>query len=117
MLTKTEIWEKVNELQGKTIYTITKFEPNHILSIENTGENSDSIIIENRITQPTKEDIIKAYELLYEKKELERGRDLSWLEHPNRKISSIVFKIISEIAKDEISIINSKPVVLKLKSI
>lgn len=116
MLKENEIWEKVMALQGVTLYTYTELEPNHIIRVEDTGKGNDSILIKNRETTPIKEDIIAAYKLLFALGELERERDLAWLSEPNKKTSSIVFRIVGELAKEEINIINKKRVVLKLKA-
>ena len=113
MLTENKIWEKVRALQGETIYTVTNLAPNHIILVEDTGNSNDSIIIENRKSRPTREDIIRAYDILYQRRELERKRDLDWL--VSKRVSSIVFKIISMIAEDEINIKKNRFVVLRLK--
>jgi len=116
LLNENKIWEKVRSLQGVTLYTYTDLEPNYIISVEDTGSKNDFILIKDRETKPIKEDIIAAYNLLFALGELERQRDLAWLAEPNKKTSSIIFKIVGELAKEEIDIIIKKRVILKLKA-
>ncbi|MGE5846486.1 MAG: hypothetical protein ACM34O_07170 [Ignavibacteria bacterium] len=116
MLNEKEIWEKVKLFQGMTLYTYTELEPNYIISVEDTSSNNDFILIKDRETRPIREDILAAYKLLFALGELERERDLAWLAEPNKKTSSIIFRIVGELAKEEINVINKKRVQLKLKA-
>jgi len=117
MLKGNEIWDKVKTLEDATLYTYTENEPNQIIHVKDTGSNKDSILIKDRETQPIKEDVVAAYKLLFTLGELERQRDLTWLAEPNKKTSSIIFRIVGELAKEEIYTIDKKRFVLKLKTI
>ena len=103
-LSNTEIWQKVIELQGKTLYTFIENERNTIIQVEDTNSSSDRVIILDRNTYPVKEDIIAAYNLLTISGKLKRIPDLAWLAQPGKLVSSIVFRIIGEISKDYIQI-------------
>lgn len=110
MLDDNEIWEKVKSFKGNKLCTYVKNSYNEIIDV-----NDDEILIKGRKTKPTKSDVINAYKLLFKKGELERKRDLAELAQINKQTSSIVFRIVGELAKEEIIILN-KPIILKLKS-
>ena len=112
-----EIWNQVIELEGKTLLTYVEKEPNTILKVEDKNINSDQVIILNRKTYPIKEDIIAAYKLLTIQGKLKRTSDLQWLAKPDKKVSSIVFRIIGEISKDHSDIDCSKkePIIILKK--
>ncbi len=103
--TDKEIWEAVRQLKGQTVKTISKDEPNKIQNVEDTGSDNDAVIIFNRKTKPIKSDIIKAYKKLYGKGKLDRKNDLQNLAHISKQVSSIVFAIIYEIAKQDIELV------------
>lgn len=115
MLNDYEIWEKIKQLKGQTLFTYTELEPNTIVEVEDRGKSQDAVIIKERVTRPIKEDIIAAYQLLYSLGELERNRDLAWLASPEKKTSSIIFRLVGEIAKDEITVIQNRKTILRLK--
>ncbi len=94
-----EIWEKVKSLEGKELTTYVEHERNYILKVEDTNSINDRVIIVDRATFPTREDIIAKYKLLFIQKKLNRKKDLTWLSTPSKKVSSIVFRIIGEITK------------------
>ncbi len=98
-LKDNEIWTKVIELEGKELFTYVEKEKNSIISVDNKHKNTDQVIIAERTTYPIKEDIIAAYKLLTIQGSLKRIPDLKWLSQPNKKVSSIVFRIIGEISK------------------
>ena len=52
MLNENEIWEKVKSYQGKTLYTYSELEPNYIISVKDSGNNNDFILIKDRETKP-----------------------------------------------------------------
>lgn len=112
--TDREIWKAVKSLEGMTLYTYIENSANHIKKVEDNGKNSDRVIIEERNTYPLKGDIIAAYRLLFSNKTLSRNDDLSWLAVPEKKTSSIVFRIIGEITQGESKLYNNKGVYLKL---
>ena len=70
------------------------------------------VIIHDRLTFPTREDIVGACKLLFIQGELNRKRDLQWLSSPNKKVSSIVFRIVGEITKPYSRIVwkNNEPI-------
>lgn len=100
-LTDEEIWNKVKQLEGETLNTYIEHEPNQILKVEDTGTRLDRVIIKDRQTTPIREDIIGAYRLLFQKGNLIRKSDLAYLTRPEKKTSSIVFRIVGEIASDK----------------
>ncbi len=109
--TDKEIWEAVRQLKGQTVKTISKDEPNKIQNVEDTGSDNDAVIIFNRKTKPIKSDIIKAYKKLYGKGKLDRKNDLQNLAHISKQVSSIVFTIIYEIAKEDIELVQEGRVI------
>lgn len=109
--TDKEIWEAVMQLKGKTVRTISHDEPNKIQNVEDTGSDSDAVNILTRKTKPIKSDIIKAYKKLYSKGRLERNKDLQDLAHISKKVSSIVFAIIYEIAKEDIELVQEERII------
>ena len=116
MLSEIEIWNRIKMLIGHTLHTFTELEPNTIIIVEDTNSSQDAVIIKERATRPIKEDIIAAYQFLYKLGELERGRDLAWLAGPEKKTSSIIFRMVGEIAKDEIEVVKQKhKTILRLK--
>ncbi len=100
-LTDEEIWNKVKQLEGETLNTYIEHEENQIIKVEDTGSSLDGVIIKDRQTTPIREDIIAAYRLLFKKGDLKRKSDLAWLAGPEKKTSSIVFRIVGEIAFDK----------------
>jgi len=115
MLDEKEAWKKVKQLKGQTLLTYTELEPNTIIEVEDTNSRQDAVIIQERDTTPIREDIVAAYQLLYTQGELERGKDLAWLAGPEKKTSSIIFKIVGEIARDEIDMVQNRTIILRLK--
>ena len=113
--TNEEIWNAIVQLKGKTLYTLVENEPNHIIDVENTGSNSDQIIIENRNTSPIKEDVVAIYKLLFIKRILNRKTDLAYLELPEKQTSSIIFTIVRELTKNETIIKGERDIKLRLK--
>lgn len=99
-LNDNEIWKRIIELEGKELYTYVEEEKNTIIRVENNQRYSDRIIISERKTYPTKEDVIAAYRFFIIKGKLKRIPDLKWLTEPKKKVSSIVFRIIGEISAD-----------------
>jgi hypothetical protein len=103
----SEIWEEVKKLKGTTLYTYVEKSKNTFVDVEDSGRKIDRVIILERETFPTKEDVIAAYKFLVVKGSLKRT-DLEWLAAPEKQVSSIVFRIIGEISKDQIILDNSK---------
>ena len=114
-LNKKEFWEAIKQLRGKCLYTYVDRNHNTIVYVEDSNKPTDKIIIEERETCPIREDIEAAYELLYKKGSLTRKYDLAWLAGPEKKTSSIVFRIIGEIEKDFIEVDTSPPETISLK--
>jgi len=74
------------------------------------------ILIKDRKTKPRIEDIVYAYNKLYERKELRRKSDLNNLAQKNKQTSSIVFAIVAKLANGEIEIVqNNREKLIKLK--
>jgi len=111
-----EIWSAVKLLEGKTLLTYVDESENRVITVEDTGNNKDKVIIDGRNTFPLREDIIAAYKLLFVKKELSRNYDLDWLAIPSKQTSSIVFKIIGVLTEGESYLIKNKSVLLKLRA-
>ncbi len=109
--TDDEIWEAVIKLKGKTVNTITKNKRNKIEDVQNTGSNNDAVIIARRNTQPLKSEIVEAYQKLYLNKKLDRKTDLVHLANINKQVSSIVFAIIYEIAKEDIELVQEDRII------
>ena len=98
---ENEIWEAVKALQGRTLFTYVDEEPNLIDRVDDTNNGNDVVQIRNRDTKPTRRDIIAAYQLLHAQGNLRRIPDLEWLATPEKKTSSIVFRIVGEISRQE----------------
>lgn len=103
-----EIWQAVKKLKGQTLSTISENRNNFIIDVEDSNNKNDRVIIQDRETYPIKEDIIVAYRLLISNGELKRIPDLDWLSGPEKKTSSIIFKIVSEISNDHSKVISLK---------
>jgi len=103
--TDNEIWEAVKKLKGKTIKTLTRDQPNHIIDVQDNSGLFDEVRIAGRNTSPTRNDIVEAYKTLVYNGELDRKTDLSHLAGVNSQKSSIVFAIIYYIAKEDIELI------------
>ena len=113
--TDEEIWDAVMNLTNKKLLTYADESPNTITDVENTGRPSDRVVIEERNdTDPIKEDIIAAYRFLYQQGEIVRTRDLAWLADKTKQTSSIVFRIIGEIAGDNIQVTIKRPESMKV---
>lgn len=112
-LNKREIWERVMRLTNETLYTYVENEWNTIIQVENTNSRKDRVLIDERESYPIREDIEAAYDLLVIQGKLKRT-DLEWLAQPNKKVSSIVFRIVGEISKDHAHVDSSKrePVII-----
>ena len=114
-LSEKEIWDRVCNLKGKTLHTYIENMPNTIVDVQNSGLPGDAVIIKERNTSPIREDIVAAYQFFEENKKLQRSTDLEWLATPEKKTSSIVFRIVGEIAGDNAILISRKPETLKLE--
>ncbi len=90
------IWEAVRALEGMNLETYVDSETNTVVKV-----TDNEVLIKNRSTKPLREDSIAAYRLLFNKGMLRRTPDLAWLAGPSKKTSSIVFRIVGEIARDE----------------
>jgi hypothetical protein len=103
----------VMQLKGETLHTYIGNESNTIIHVENTNSRKDRVLFHDRETSPIREDIEATYELLIIQGKLKRT-DLEWLAHPSKKVSSIVFRIVGEIAKDHTQVDFSKkePVIM-----
>ena len=88
-------WEFIKSLETRAVLTLTENEINTIKTVEDTGSMSDRVIIEQRVSYPTREDLWFAYQLLTTEKKLNRIPDLDWLKE--KRVSSIVFAILSTI--------------------
>ena len=116
-LSHDEIWERVKKLQGQTLCTYVENEENKILSVEDTGSKNDRVVIESRDTTPVREDILAACDLLFLLRSLNRKKDLEWLAKPEKKTSSIIFRIVGEITNDIAKVdLRSEPKILMKKS-
>lgn len=110
-----EIWNSVKLFENVTLFTYVENSPNHITKVEDTGKNTDRVIIAGRDTYPTRGDIVAAYRLLFTNKEIVRKTDLAWLAVPEKKTSAIVFRIVGELTRDESILAKGKNESLKLK--
>lgn len=115
-LNDKEVWAKVVELKDQTLFTYVEHESNTISLVEDNNKKTDRVIILERDTFPTREDITTAYKLMLIRKELNRKTDLEWLAHPSKKVSSIVFRIIGEISKchTRLDLSKREPVIILL---
>ena len=101
MLSENELWERVRELSGHTVYTIERQQPNRI-----SGVSDEAIAIADRATKPTREDILQVYREVWQKGEI-TGEDLygdqSILGHPYaRKTGRIIVAVLASAVTEEI---------------
>ena len=92
-MTIEAFWEFIKSLETRAVLTLTENEINTIKTVEDTGSMKDRVIIEQRVSYPTREDLWFAYQLLTREKKLNRIPDLDWLKE--KRVSSIVFAILS----------------------
>ena len=92
-MTIETFWEYIKSLENLDVFTVTNNEKNTIKIVEDTGSMKDRVIIEQRVSYPTREDLWFAYQLLTTEKKLNRIPDLDWLKE--KRVSSIVFAILS----------------------
>jgi hypothetical protein len=111
-----DIWRRVVDLTGITLLTYVTGDPNTITEVQDTGSPSDRVVISNRDTFPIREDIIAAYQLLQTQGSLCRSTDLGWLATPQKKTSSIVFRIVGEIAGSDVELTKGSPETLTMRS-
>jgi len=95
-----DIWSRVVGLKGRPLETYVEGNANTIIHVEDTGSPADKVIIEERETYPTREDIVAACQLLQMQGSLSRAPDLDWLATPAKRTSAIVFRIVGEIVGD-----------------
>ena len=114
-LSENEIWEHVKSLIGRTLLTYVEDKENTILEVKDTGSPKDEVVIRERSTYPIREDIVAACQLLERNKSLCRSFDLYWLAGPEKKTSSIVFRIVGEIYGDRAKLIKRRPETLILE--
>ncbi len=114
-LRASEIWKRVVKLTGKTLLTYVTAEANTITEVQDTGSLSDVVLIRERNTFPTRQDVVAAYQLLETQGCLCRATDLAWLASPEKKTSSIVFRIVGEIVGEDAKLTTKGPETLVLK--
>ena len=92
-MTEDKFWEHIKSLVGSDIRTLTDGEINTIHSVEDTGSKIDRVIIDDRDSFPSREDLWTAYQLLILQGKIRRIPDLGWLS--DKKVSSISFAILA----------------------
>jgi hypothetical protein len=110
-----ELWKAVKALKGKVLKTYVGQSRNEIVEVEDTGKADDRVIIKDRKTSPTREDIVGAYTKLIKKGKLTRKDDLDWLASQSKQVSSIVFRIVGEVMRDWIVLERKPKLVLILR--
>ncbi len=71
-LNDNEVWDRVQQLQGKTIFTLVRKKPNFIKEV--TG---NAVVIDGRRSRPTRSQIVYAYRHLWKHGEL-RPKEGNW---------------------------------------
>ena len=94
ILTDDEKWEAVMKLEGKIMKTVSRGEINTIITVENNNLPDDKVIIKERTSSPTRNEIVETCHLLYKKRQLTR-KDLESLKL--KRVSSIVFTIVKQV--------------------
>ena len=69
MLSDDELWSRVKQLEGETIYTIVQKKPNKVLRVTDS-----EVIIEGRTTRPSRRFVVRVYRYLCRNGEV-TGRD------------------------------------------
>ena len=100
-LSENELWQHIRKLEGETVLTLKRRNPNKILSVTN-----DSVEIKDRSTKPSREDIFCVYQYVHRVGRVTR-EDLygegSILGHPYaRKTGRIIMSILARAVPDEI---------------
>ena len=95
--TQEQLWSRVIELEGTIIRTISRDKPNKILEV-----TDNEVIIADRTTRPTKDDLYSTYVLL-DSLDVVTTEDITWLKE--KRVSRICLAIIAEAAKDEITVV------------
>lgn len=96
MLSDSQVWALVKELQGKTVYTFKRHSPNKILNVTDT-----KVKIDNRTTEPSRKAIKYCYETLYTEGRLTLGKNGNF---PIYKMY-VILAILRDALKDKIDII------------
>lgn len=104
MLNENEFWQRVRGLEGETVYTLERQNPNRILRV-----TDEDIEIENRGTRPIRDDVLQVYRELHRRGEI-TGDDLygenSVVGHElAHKSGRIMMAILARAVPEEISII------------
>ena len=100
MLSDEELWQQVKRLRGRTICTITRRSENKILEV-----TEREVIIERRVTRPSRDFIVKVYHYLCRKGEV-TGDD--WKQICGNtycgKVGRITLAILAEAVPDQIEV-------------
>ena len=92
-MTENNFWDHIKSLEGSDVLTLTDGQKNRIQSVEDTGSKTDQVIIDDRNSFPSREDLWTAYQLLILQGKIRRIPDLGWLS--DKKVSSISFAILA----------------------
>ena len=104
LLSDSALWERVRGLEGETVYTLVRRNPNRIIRV-----TDNRVEIEGRRTGPFREDIFCVYQHLHRVGSVTR-EDLygeeSILGHPYaKKTGRIIVAILARAVPDEIEVI------------
>jgi len=101
-LTKNALWKRIKKLKGKIIYTIEEKEKNEIIDV-----TSNEIIIKDRQSRPTKDDIWRVYELLWIEKRLNKNNTPQDL-FSDKKVARIIYAILAEAVPEQIKAVSQQ---------
>ncbi len=98
MLSEEELWSRIKNLEGKTIYTIKQRRRNHILKVTDW-----EVIIEGRRTRPSRKYIYNVYRYLHKHGEITKddfvkicGNEIC------KKVGRITMAILASALPDEV---------------
>lgn len=102
-LRDNELWKRIKGLQGQTIYTLKRRQPNKILRV-----TDNAVVIENRKSKPSRKQICELYHLMYEKKEVTT-------DSPQEFTLAVTYAILVKAVPDEIEDIPEKTIRIRLR--
>lgn len=89
-LTENELWERVRQLRGKTVYTIEQNRPNEVGKVTN-----EAVIIKGRQSRITRKKVWGAYEYLWRTGKLQIGK-------PDRENRGFIYSVTAAILRDAV---------------
>jgi len=103
MLSESQLWQKVNQIEGRLVYTCVRNRPNKILRVTH-----NAVEIENRKSKPSRAEIYSLYQQVYEMHEVYADQAWQWT-------YAVTYAILIEAVPDEIETIPGKCLGIRLR--